>query len=134
MSFLVALDSSASLVGWFDLAADPPRWRAQGFDLRRGLDAAIGDDLFEHLDALLELVAARGILGGFLGGEPGLDFELPFAEPEEAMRHVEDGHDREPNEDQQRGKKDWRSHRALPPLSIASASISRASERFSVVT
>src|SRR5438067_4168708 len=40
-------------------AANTPHRIAQRLDLRRGLRAAVGDDLLEHSDPLLKLMRAR---------------------------------------------------------------------------
>ena len=51
---------------------------AQGFDLRRGLNSAVGDDLLEHAHARFELGVAGGILRRLLGGQAGFDLKLAF--------------------------------------------------------
>src|SRR6476620_9134891 len=67
--------STGHVVIWLNgLAARyAPDRRAQRLDLRRRLGSAVGDDLFENPDALLELVAARCILRGFFGGVERFD-------------------------------------------------------------
>jgi len=47
--------------------------------------AAVGGDLLEHADPLLELGRTRCILGGLLGRVQGFDLELPLAEFEKAV-------------------------------------------------
>ena len=60
----------------FGLAADLARRTAKRLDLRRGLRTAVGDDLFQHPDALFQLGIAGCILSSLLGGEARLDFQL----------------------------------------------------------
>src|SRR4051812_1998080 len=110
-----AFDSS-SAAGWFSFATDARR--PERLDLRGRLSTAIGHDLLENPDPLLELSRAGRILRSLLGGIQRLDLELLLTEFEEAVGDDHQQDNRQSDNDRGEQNRSYAVHQAFPPLSI----------------
>src|SRR3954447_6119734 len=128
MYHLGSAQCNSSIAAGGGLGAAPrPRGRlAQRLDLRCSLCAAIGHDLLKHTHAILKLVRSRGILSRFLRSHPSFYLESLLAQSEIAVGDQHQRQDGQADDDQRDHDLSWPNH-ALPPLSIASASISLTS-------
>ena len=66
-------------VHWALLSFGNTRLVAQRFDLRRGLDAAVGDDLLEHPEPRFDALHVLRILSALLGREVALRPSICFS-------------------------------------------------------
>src|SRR4051794_38069820 len=104
-----------------------PAWRlAKSLDLRCGLGTTVGHDLLQDSHAFFEFMAAGRILRGLLGGMQSLNLELLLAEFEKAVECNRQHQRRQADHDEGEHNRRHSVH-AFPPLSMANASMSRAS-------